>query len=356
MAEEEGSVGAVSDFTRIVIRGTHWLGDAVITIPAVRALRSLFPSASISMIAPENLAELWGREGSVNRVIPIGRPTGLAEKTRLIRSLRGERFDLGVLFPNSFESALWFYCGGVRERLGYSTCGRGLLLTRRVPPPRAGGHQVRRYCELVRTLGGVRPDAHPSLAVPADLRAWARERLRRDGIDENRRVLGINPGSTYGSAKCWPAERFSELITLLASRSGAVCVVVGGARERALAGRICAGAGAGALNLAGETTVMQLAALITRCSAFVSNDTGPMHLACAVGTPVVGIIGPTDPDATGPLGKSVILRKRVACAPCLKRECPTDHRCMTGISAEEVCAAAEQLMGDLPAEWQVGEL
>jgi len=337
-------MGTMTYPSSIVIRGANWLGDSVITIPAVRALRALFPSSSIGMIAPENLAELWEAEGSVTHVIPFRRPTGLGEKARLIGRIRRARYDLGILFPNSFESALWFYLGRVRERLGYSTCGRGFLLTRGVAGAPRGGHQVRMYLDLVRALGPVRSEAFPSLTIPERLREWASDLLKKERIEEGIPLIGINPGSTYGSAKCWPEDRFTGLVRILGEKAGAAILVVGGLRERALADRICRGAMGRILNMAGRTTVMQLAALIERCAVCVSNDTGPMHLACAVGRPVVAIIGPTDPEATGPLGRSVIVRGSVECAPCLKRECPTDHRCMTAISVEEVSRAVETVV------------
>lgn len=341
-------MGTMTYPSTIVIRGTNWLGDSVITIPAVRALKALFPSASIGMITPENLAELWECEDSVNHVISFRRPTGLGEKARLIRRIRLARYDLGILFPNSFESALWLYLGGVRERLGYSTCARGFLLTRGVAEAPSGGHQVQRYLDLVRTLGPVRSESLPSIGVPARLRSWARDLLEKERIEVGIPLIGINPGSTYGSAKCWPEERFAGLVRILGEKAGAAVLVVGGQRERALGDRICQGARGRILNMAGRTTVMQLAALVELCAVCVSNDTGPMHLACAVGTPVVAIIGSTDPEATGPLGRSVIVRRRVECAPCLKRECPTDHRCMNGISVEEVFKAVETAVSDKP--------
>lgn len=329
---------------RIVVRGTNWLGDSVITIPAVRALRALFPGSPITMLAPANLAELWENEGSIDRVIPVPGPSGLRDARALIGALRLDRYDLGVLFPNSFSSALLFFLGGVRARLGYATDGRSLLLTSRVPPPRGGGHQVHRYLALVRTLGPVEADPRPSLRVPEPFRAWADALLRGRGIAPGRTIVGINAGSTYGEAKCWPPERFGALARMLRDRCGAAVLAVGGPRERERAESVCAPPGPGAVNTAGETTVMQLAALAARCAAFVSNDTGPMHLAAAVGAPVVAVIGPTDPGATGPLGEHVIVRKETACAPCLKRQCPTDHRCMTAIPAEDVFAAVAKLL------------
>ncbi|MEJ2745237.1 MAG: lipopolysaccharide heptosyltransferase II [bacterium] len=334
----------MSDFKKIVIRGTNWLGDSVITIPAVRAVRELYPSASIDIVAPGNLADLWEDSGAVDRVIPVARPTDIREKLRIIGRLRECRYDLGVVFPNSFESALWFFLAGVRRCLGYATCGRGFLLNWRVQPPDGGGHQVHRYLNLVRAMGPIRTEAAPSIVIPERLRGWARDILREKGIAENDRIVGINPGSTYGPAKCWPQEKFAGLIRSLRERLGASVVVVGGKQERALTDALCRGRGKGIVDTAGETTVMQLAALLARCAVVVSNDTGPMHLACAVGTPVVAVIGPTDPVATGPLGRHLIVRSEVDCAPCFKRQCPTDHRCMTSIPVEMVCDAVMNLI------------
>ena len=326
----------MSDFKKIVIRGTNWLGDSVITIPSVKALKRLYPSASLGIIAPANLAGLWENEGAVDHVLPVARPTGIREKLRLIKLIRAGRYDLGVIFPNSFESALWCFLSGVRRRLGYATCGRGLLLNRKVRPLNDGGHQVRRYLNLVRALGPIHSEPAPSIAVPDGLRQWAHDALRAKGIVENDRLVGINPGSTYGPAKCWPPDKFAGLIRLLRERLGVSVVIVGGKRERALADALCRGIGKGVVNMACETTVMQLAALLERCAVVVSNDTGPMHLT--------GVIGPTDPVATGPLGTHLLIRSEVECSPCLKRRCPTDHRCMTSISVDRVYEAVVNLL------------
>jgi heptosyltransferase-2 len=344
VAEKEGPGRAMSDFKRIIIRGANWLGDSVISIPAVKAVKQLYPSASIGIVAPENLSGLWEDSGAVDHVIPVARPTNLSEKLRIVRCLRKGRYDLGVIFPNSFESALWFFLSGVRRRLGYATCGRGLLLNWKVRPPDGVGHQVHRYLNLVRALGPVHMEPAPSIVIPERLRGWVRDALREKGLTENDRLVGINPGSTYGPAKCWPPDRFAGLIRLLREKLGVSLIVVGGKKERALADALCRGMDNGVVNMAGETTVMQLAALLERCAVVVSNDTGPMHLACAVGTPAAAIIGPTEPAATGPLGEHLIVRHKVDCAPCFKRQCPTDHRCMTSISVERVYDAVMNLL------------
>jgi heptosyltransferase II len=343
LEKEKGAGRAMSDFKKIVIRGTNWLGDSVITIPAVRAVRQLFPSASIGMVAPAKLAGVWENERSIDHVIPVPQPADLRDKLNAIRLVRSGRYDLGVLFPNSLESALWFFLSGVRRRLGYATCGRVFLLNWKVQPPDGGGHQVHRYLNLVRALGPVHSEPRPSINIPEWLRGWARDSLRGKGLEQGVPLVGVSPGSTYGPAKCWPREKFAGLIRLVRTRLRAPVIIVGGERERALADSLCRGYGGGVINMAGETTVMQLAALMARCALLVSNDTGPMHLACAVGTPVVAIIGPTDPGATGPLGTHLIVRNAVACSPCFKRRCPTDHRCMTELSVEEVYRATEQL-------------
>jgi heptosyltransferase-2 len=361
----------MSETVRIAVRGTNWLGDSVITIPAVRALRALFPGSPITMLVPANLACLWEIEGSADRVVPMQRPAGLRGARALIAALRRDRYDLGILLPNSFSSALLFLLGGVRRRVGYATDGRGLLLTSPVPVPRgerparprdrggrarrdgAGGrtpsgfegHQVHRYLALVRTLGAVEADPRPSLRLPSPLLEQADALLRERGIAPGRKVVGLNAGASYGEAKCWPQERFASLARLLRDRLGAAVLAVGGAAERQRAEAVCAPLGPDGINVAGETTVAQLAALAARCEVFVSNDTGPMHLAAAVGTPVVAIVGPTDPAATGPLSdRATIVRRDTPCAPCLKRRCPTDHRCMTAVAAEEVFAAVRNLM------------
>lgn len=333
----------MSGTARIAIRGANWLGDSVISIPAVRAIRALFPGSAITMLAPAELAELWEQEGSADRVLTVPRPARLPGALRLVGALRREKYDLGILFTNSFSSALFFFMGGVRRRVGYATDGRSILLTSRVPPPPPGLHQAHRYLRVAHAMGPVEYDARPSLRVPEPLLAWADAILRGAGFAPGRPVVGINAGSAYGEAKCWPVERFAALARMVRDRLGAAVVAVGGARERGRAEAICSPLGPDALNAAGETTVMQCAALAGRCGVFVSNDTGPMHLAAAVGTPVVAIFGPTDPGATAPLGERMIVRRGAACAPCTARRCPADHRCMTAVTAEDVFAAVKGL-------------
>jgi heptosyltransferase-2 len=204
---------------------------------------------------------------------------------------------------------------------------------------------VHRYLALVRTLGAVEADPRPSLGLPASLLEQADALLRARGVAPGRTVVGLNAGATYGEAKCWPQERFASLARLLRDRLGAAILAVGGAAERERAGAVCAPLGPDGINVAGETTVAQLAALAARCAVFVSNDTGPMHLAAAVGTPVVALFGPTSFRRTGPWGPTHrIVCAPVPCSPCYRRECDRGEGCMAAIPVERVREAVEQLL------------
>jgi heptosyltransferase-2 len=325
----------------IVVRATNWLGDSVLTIPAVRAVKNIRPSARLDIIAPAHLADLWHNERAVDGVIAVNRPTRFGEKARLVGKLRRARYGYGILFPNSFESALWFYLGGVKERIGFARHGRGALLTVRVPEPAGRRHQMYHYLSIVEHFGGspvVAPP--PRIEIPERLDVWAAATLKAEGLDDAAPLVGVCPGATYGDAKCWLPRRFSELAERLHREHAAQTIVFGGGgKECELAGEIRRHAAGCAVNMAGKTTVMQLAALMKRCALLVTNDTGPMHVASAVGTPVAAIFGPTDPHATGPLGESVIIQKAVECAPCFKRVCPVDHRCMAAVTVDDVFSA-----------------
>lgn len=334
----------MEDVRRIIIRGTNWVGDSVITQPAVTALRALAPEARIDIIAPIHIVPLWENEQAVDGVLPIPRPTPFREKTAIIRKLRDGKYDLGLLLPNSFESALWFYLGGVKRRVGFRTCGRGFMLTTAITPPPDDSHQVFRYLSLAGTLGAVAQKPVPSITLTAAREAWARDFLRGRDVREGVALMGINPGAAYGPAKCWPPERFAELIRTAHEKSGMRTLIVGAPGDRPLARKTDELSGHLAINAAGETDIMQCAALIAQCRVFVSNDTGPMHLAAAVGTPVVALFGPTIPGATGPRGIHTVIHKETPCAPCEFRECPRDHRCMRAITADEVYAETTRLM------------
>jgi len=342
---------------RILVRGPNWLGDAVMCEPALRGLRRLFPDAQIALLVKPAVADLFAGHPSLTRVLTYdtkGRHAGLSGKWGLAGQLRRQGFDLAVLFQNAFEAAFLTFLAGVPRRYGYATDGRSLLLSDPVATPdrRTLVHQVRYYWDLLEPLGLKGDPSAPELVVfPEEEQAMA-GRFAHGGLTAMDVVVGVNPGSTYGGAKRWLPERFAEVTerlcgTIRESRGQQVSVVIFGAKgEEPLGQEIAARLSSPSLVLSGATTIRELMAAVKRCAMLLTNDTGPMHIASAFQVPVVAIFGPTDWRTTSPFGSAhAIVRQPVDCAPCLLRECPIDHRCMTRVSVDQVYEAAVKQLG-----------
>ena len=317
---------------RVLIRAPNWLGDAVMALPAMAAVRRTFPRSAIGVAAPASVAPMFSEmtDVSPDHVLTVNRATETAD-------LRLGRYDLVILLPNSFRSAWVARRAQVPHRWGIAANARGWLLTRRVRPARTGRHQAARYLALMEALGISATDDLPRIGVTTVTRQRAAEQLARDGVDASAALVGIAPGAAYGHAKRWPPRRVAELVQRLGQRD-ATCVLVGAASDRD-AGREIESAlpsSARVVNLIGRTDLRLLAGLLERCQAFVSNDSGAMHLAAAVGVPVTAIFGPTDERVTAPLGNHDVIIHQVFCRPCMLRDCPIDHRCMKRISVDRV--------------------
>ncbi len=328
--------------------------------PALRGLRKLFPDAQIALLVKPAVAELFVGHPALTRVLSYdtkGRHAGLSGKWALAGQLRRQSFDLAVLFQNAFEAAFLTFLAGVPRRYGYATDGRSLLLSDPVAAPdrRTLVHQVRYYWELLKPLGLTGDPSAPELVVfPEEEQAMA-GRFAQGGLTATDVVVGINPGSTYGEAKRWLPERFAEVTerlcrTIRESREQQASVVIFGAKgEEQLGREIAARLSSRSLILSGATTIRELMAAVKRCAMLLTNDTGPMHIASAFQVPVVAIFGPTDWRTTSPFGSAhTIVRQPVDCAPCLLRECPIDHRCMTRVTVDQVYDAATKQVAGLP--------
>lgn len=346
---------------RIVVRGPNWLGDAVMCEPALSQVRRLFPQAEITLLVKPAIADLLAQHPAVNRTLVYddrGRHAGLTGKWTLAGQLRRHRFDLAVLFQNAFEAALISFFAGIPRRFGYATDGRGLLLTDPVTVPSRDSrrHQVEYYWDLLKALGVQGTPPAPRLFVTAEESAAIGRRLADAGIGASDLVIGLNPGSTYGQAKRWLPDRYAEVVNRIAqegaARSGAAVglVILGAKGEEALGQAIARLVTIRTVVCSGRTTVRELLALVKRCQLFLTNDTGPMHVAAAFKVPLVAVFGPTDWQTTSPFSvEAKLVRQPVSCAPCLLRECPIDHRCMTGVTVEQVSDAARQLPLVAPA-------
>ena len=344
---------------RILVRGPNWLGDAVMCEPALRGLQRLFPEAQIALLVKPAVADLFAGHPALTRVLTydsMGRHAGLSGKWVLSGQLRRQGFDLAVLLQNAFEAAFLTFLAGVPRRYGYVTDARSLLLSDpvAVPDRRTLVHQVRYYWDLLKPLGLTGDPPTPELVVfPEEEQAMA-GRFAQGGLTATDVVVGINPGSTYGGAKRWLPERFAEVTerlcrTICESREQQVSVVIFGAKgEERLGHEIAARLPSRSLVLSGATTIRELMAAVKRCAMLFTNDTGPMHIASAFQVPVVAIFGPTDWRTTAPFGSAhAVVRQPVDCAPCLLRECPIDHRCMTRVSVDQVYEAATKQVAGL---------
>lgn len=352
------SLSVLRSAKRLLVRGPNWIGDAVMSEPALTALRGLFPTAEITLLVKPAIAELMTGHPALDRIVVYQdrkRHAGLTGKWALARDLRRLRFDLAVLFQNAFEAAVLVFLTGIPRRYGYATDGRGLLLTDPVAVPDRAKieHQVQYYLNLLRPLGAGERAGLPRLFLSDEEVRAIERRLAEAGIGQSDFVVGLNPGSTYGNAKRWLPERFAEtadrLVRVQGSRGGrgARVVIVGALGEEALARSIADRMQAKPVVLSGQTSIRELMAAVKRCGLFLTNDTGPMHIAAAFGVPVVAVFGPTDSRTTAPFGSGhTIVRHSVECSPCLLRECPIDHRCMTRVTVDEVYdAALKQLAG-----------
>jgi heptosyltransferase-2 len=341
---------------RILIRGTNWVGDAVMSIPAMREIRRLFPDAHIALLVRRWVRDIYSAVEFVDEILEYDKPgihRGWRGWRRLIADLRSRSFDLAILLQNAFEAALIAWCARIPRRVGYARDGRSLLLTDALPIDAAllQKHQAFYYLGLLSGLA--LPDPLPwedrdyplriHIGIREADRDAARKMLRSGGVREGQIVVGINPGAFYGEAKRWMPDRYGGVGDALAGKYGARIVLFGSSTDLPVVDEVAAHMQHAPLILAGRTTLGQLMGLIRECHLLITNDSGPMHLAAALDVPQLALFGSTSEIATGPLSRSaVVLKHPVECNPCFLRKCPTDFRCMKGITLQEVIEAAEK--------------
>ena len=321
--------------SRLIVRAPNWLGDAVMALPALAAIRRAFEGRTLVLAAPASVAPLFHERtpAAPDEVLTV-------DRKREVEQLRGARGDALLLLTNSFGSAWIARRSGIPERWGYRASGRGLLLTRAVPRPTGGVHQIEYYLALARGLGIAVPDladARPQLeATPAAL-AKADAILAAAGIAPGTTLVGFAPGAAYGQAKRWPPARVAQVIAAL-SAQGITALLVGARDDRPTAREIesTLPPGTRVVDLIGRTSLRELIGVVARCAAFVSNDSGAMHVAAALGVPLTAIFGPTNERATAPAGHADVIVRDVFCRPCMLRDCPIDHRCMKRIDVDSV--------------------
>ena len=324
----------------LIVRLPNWLGDTVMAVPAVRALREAHPDVRVALVGP--WATTLAGQGLGDVLVPYARAwTGRLARWDELRALGA---TAAVLLPNSFEAALAAWYWAARRRIGFDAGGRRRLLTDALALPLPRRHQIDEYLLLAAELGARGDTRLPRLSPPsADSpeRVAVRALLRTAGVDSDGTVVGIHLGAAYGDSKIWPAARIAEFCALLAGR-GDVPVLLGTADAADVADRIAAATGA--RSLVGRDRPELLAALLVEIDALVCGDTGVGHLAAALGTPVVALFGPTDPRLSAPRGPARLVTHPVPCAPCFYRTCPIEHPCLAGIEAREVSAALQELL------------
>lgn len=377
---------------RILVRGTNWLGDAVMTMPALLRLREYFPDAHIALLCPEKLGDLWlpapkrGQVGlprpAVDETITFAPGEGVLA---VAQKLRRGKFDLALVLPNSPRSALEVFFAGIPRRIGYARPWRNFFLTQAIAPrpeavkmrkrtveeiheltdetapatpekrpgtgnPRA--HQIYEYLQLTASLGANPEPLTPQLTVTTDEIEAVRKKFGLTYCAQP--VFGLNPGAEYGPAKRWPVEKFIAAARAIRSQTNCAWLIFGGPGDAALTGQITTAlqdpapgdSDSVVCNLAGQTSLRELMALFKCCRVLLTNDTGPMHVAAALGTPVVALFGSTSPILTGPglpgAARHRLLTSAAPCSPCFLRECPIDFRCLNGISAARVVEAVLQ--------------
>jgi heptosyltransferase-2 len=327
---------------KILVRATNWVGDAIMALPALRAIRGRFPDAEIAVVARPYVADIYRDQRICNRLIPYdprGAQAGFSGGERLAGQLRAEKFDVALLLQNAFDAAWLAWRAAIPQRIGYARDGRSLLLTKAVPVPRRGeipAHEQYYYLELLRRAGWLESlpgESFIKLDVPDEPRRRAAETLSAAGVRPDVLRIAIGAGASYGAAKCWPPDRFAAFANLFLSHTDADVILFGTPTEANVSFAIARGMRRAPIDLTGKTTIAELPALLSQCHLFVGNDSGAMHVAAAVGLPVVAIFGPTDPGGTAPVTpRCTVVQEKPYCSPCFLRRCPTDHRCMTAVT------------------------
>ncbi len=351
---------------RILIRVPNWVGDAVMAVPALREFRRIFASSRITLLARPWVAGLFDGEALSDDVVIIEDARGFKRSARQFlstaRRLRRERYDLAILLQNAFGAALLARAAGARTIAGYPTDGRRALLDHIIQfdPEYKSKHQVCYYLNIASQLeeklfGASRiecKNANPNLIVTEEQKRRARTKIKGQAIGAGwpeppapLRIVVINPGATNSRAKQWPAERFAEAADNLYERDGFQAVIVGAGRDVEVAEKVRRLMRSKAAQLAGQTEISELKAVLACASLVISNDTGTAHVSAALGIPTVVVFGPTEHISTRPLSDtSVVVRHDVECSPCMLRDCPIDHRCMTGVQVSDVYRAAQSLL------------
>jgi heptosyltransferase-2 len=335
---------------RILIRGTNWIGDAVMTLASLSSIRKTYPDARIFVLAKPWVSDIYRFCPDIDEVIQFKSPgihEGISGKFRLARELNCHNFHMTILLQNAIEAAIIVKLARIPIRAGYDSDTRGFLLTHAVKRNKAikKVHQMNYYLDMVKALGCEDPGNGPYLRLTSEDKKEAEQFLLDYGVDKDRLIVGLAPGATYGPAKKWFPERFASLADKLKEEYSAQIILFGSEGDRETATAVKLSAKHSCLDLVGKTDLRRAVSLIARCALFISNDSGLMHVAGALNIATLAIFGSTNPITTAPIGDKIcIMYKGVDCSPCLKETCPTDFRCMDVIGVDEVYEAAKRLL------------
>ena len=340
---------------KILVRGTNWIGDAVMSVPGLRELRRVFPDASITLHTRSWADALFRDASFIDELVTFDKHRWkIKDVYDNSQFLRDDGYDIAILLPNSFESALTSFVTRIPRRFGYNKDVRGLLLTDPIAVPewKNRRHEAFYYLNLIaeverrvlglETVSQSFPDT--TIEISDARRADAKTRLTEAGLDMTKRTVALGVGSTNSRAKRWPAENYAKLNDMLQSEADANVILVGSEAEADVAESVSKLCRQPPLNLAGKTDLAEAVAILSEIDLLISNDMGLAHIAPAVGTQTIAIFGPTNPETTRPYSiNAVVIRKEVECSPCMLRDCPIDHRCMTRISVDDVFQAAKEI-------------
>lgn len=340
---------AEKEIKKILVRVPNWIGDAVMCLPALSRLNSLYKNGDITVLAKTKVVPIFLNNPDVKAIIEYDDKAahrGLKGRFRLSGEIKEKGFDLAILFQNSFDAAFLAFLSRIPERAGYARDLRGGLLTRPIPVSKEikKKHQACYYLNIIDALGpaGTNGSPTPRIYLSGDEKAWAEEFLKKNGL-RDAVLAGVAPGASYGPAKRWAPESYAGVLTELSKHYGAVPIIFGGGEDAEVCKRVSEGVRVKHLNLAGSVSLRQSMSLLENLKVFITNDSGPMHISAALGVPTVAIFGSTDPTLTGPLGEyTKVITKNAECSPCFDRACRFKHyKCLTSIEPQEVYASAE---------------
>lgn len=333
----------------IIVRMPNWVGDLVMATPILVDIKKAFPNANLSVLALENLCDLLKDDKNIDKLYFLKKQKSCFfkknENKKLIEELKKKSFDFGLLLTNSFSSAYLFHKAKIKNLVGYKKDFRSFLLKYSISFNKENVHQIIKYKNLLKPLGIGISQTKPKLYYELNDLNNAKELLMKRGFKEGQTLIGINPFARFGSAKCYPLEKFKEIIKNLSNDKNKFIVLLGDKYSKELLQNFIEELPNNVVNLAGDTSLKELMCIIKLCDLFITNDSGPMHIASALKTPLIALFGSTSACLTGPYNeKDIILYKKVDCSPCFKRKCPKDFKCMTQITTTEVINKIDEIL------------